>query len=1514
MSGLKSIRIPVSNAEKVVTLELKNDYDSLEILSLKFSQTDVYQSGLCSDYGVVAGRISANNGLGIPNAKVSIFTPLNIDDELDPVISALYPYKEISNRDDNGYRYNLLPKRKQHGGHTPTGTFFDQNDILSSEEYLEVFEKYYTYTVKTNDSGDFMIWGVPIGEQVVHVDVDLSDIGCFSLRPYDFIRKGVGADNFERSYSFKSSSDIDGLPQIVKFDKTIQVYPFIGNEEMCEIGISRVDFDLTEKDIKIEPIALILASSFTDDNGVAMSKTGKIKKEMGYKCGLQTSEGKIECVRFTGKNVTGNDGVTIYPELEYFNITETIDASGSAMVVIPMNLDYMYTNEFGEMEITSDTNKGVPTTTMSRFRLSLDFSDPKIQTAKYLIPNIREYYDGGDMGVYNQSMMCTYTFSDVFEDYLTVPTSYNINNGVDTIPSNTKLHKKGLILNFNSQTNEIIPKDYFYKFIYGKVYTVSSFQGSYDGVGGFLGVKEIRPSSENDCGSSVNYIPTNHAYKNTTKFTLLLSEILLFLQYCMAVIINTIGELLGSSFIDLGDIFDAIKIDMTLIGEVRVFGEHLFGPVKLYWAPFNPIKIFFNKLGYGIQNSLTQVLSLINYPDCEECSTDEESINSSSGSVEYCRIGEIKMLMNNDGTNVTLTAYSGGDNYFRNTITGNTFLNTIFSGEKSREPYSGCTDCFTLDYDTLSNLNSVTLTINGVVVPRYYGMVYPINNIGEYSFNNYKTDFTGSVNTLLNSHFTNGSYDIKYISYDIPTWENMTQSKYTQYTKYVYTHIESGTTNNFREKTGIIEPYPYVNPNDPLQTGYTSGMTISVSQDLIYKTYITTEWGDGRPITTGNTVETTQSSTPWTPYLPKPGSVFINDTESGFTQSSVYEYSGPYNFLGNNDPLTDFTTTNTYYDDYTYAVIRIYDRSVEIKDDLISTQLETDCKRYDTVYNDNLLYKYIFSSGTTYDSPLVPTNENGYEGTDWIESISEVSPKVNILSTIIGDSTTSRLPYQYEGKIFAKKTKSGLSEFRDGVFYIIPVVKGTSKNFGVIKEWYRRKRINTAFCGGVINYSFINNWLHGTLYFFKFKKRIMWDDESVLDLNVRGSKYPTDLIFFNILDNNFYYRSTPYTINDGFVGFDMGTQLKPKKLILHPTTFYDVGVRDEFFGEICTDPRVDPTYSVIRDIGVTSYQEPGNIMEYAISYKMDINNGDMSVTDFFDSNSNLNGDITQLMSINCETGVEGFDLDNPQYFMYNNEFLDPENINYKPYFIGDNGNYGPTPIDLKFFPNGENNRIGLNHFLGDYAQEVPFYLWNKYGTDFGNDNITNKLEGRYNQKWDLENIAHMTLQNMFSISSYNLLTTNYNFFVDGNDDEKYLLKPITKTHGRYLFTGVTIDMLERFDKISLTPPPTDDNGASGYTEGQLWLKVNTYGGTDFKKDPQTGDIYVVKDKKWSTTTPQYVEGSQETFLFETQSNYSGNKQVLSTPFLFYFGLRPENTSLDLLLKYFGPKGAFPSTD
>ena len=1236
-----------------VTVEIKQDYDLLEILSLKFSQQDVYTS-LCADYGVVCGRVTANDGFGIPNAKVSIFVPQLTTHSDDPVISALYPYTSISEKDENNYRYNLLPARKQHGGHVPTGTFPDQTEILTREEYLEVYESYYTYTVKTNESGDFMIWGVPLGQQTINVDIDLSDIGCFSLRPYDFIKKGVGIDKFDRYYNFKSGSDVDGLPQIVNFKKTVEVYPFWGNIDLCQIGITRTDFDLLDKGIKIEPISLILMSTITDDNGDAVKRNGVIRRKSGYKCNLQTTEGRIEAVRYTGKKVYGSDGVTLYPELEYFNPSESIDTDGTAMVVLPMNMEYVYTNEFGEQEITNDINKGIPTTTVARFRFTLDGNNDKTGTAKYLVPQIREYNKNtngsNNLGEYDEELLTTYQFSNVFEDYLNiVPPEGVTTSSMTTAFSNDK---KALMLGTN---NGGVPEDVFYKFIFGKVYTVSSFQGSHYETSGaeallglsrkdaFLGIKEIRPSVEDDCASKANYFPTNFGFRNRIKFGLIISEILLFLQYIFTISFVWIIETLGSTLFSIARTLGPIDLP---------FVDHIF---------FN-FAISLMKLAYNLQEAGQTVLPLTTYPDCEECTSDVDTVDPSN--------------------------------------------NTEFVIE------DGCKK-----YDKFYNESLV------------YAYIWSNNN-------SYGTNISPSNSNNING--TNWETDSKRITY-----------KYFD----------------------VINPWHLL----------------------------------GKPNYSGST---------YVESLTSPG--------SGWTIMA--------------------------------AVVGAAGSTVNIN-----------------------------VSGTAHD----------------VSTFNTTTRRLPNIANIEGYSVS-----------YDKKTKSGLTEIRDGVITVVPVIDGPSKSISVIKEWYKRKRVGVFFCGGVVNYSFIDNWLNGILYFFKFDKRIRWDDEATLDLNQRGTKYPRELVFFNVLDKEFYYRATPYVPITGSTGGFIGQQYSGYKEILHPTTFYDVGVRDEFLFEICQDPRVDPTCSVVRDINATSYQDPANIVEYAINYRLDTNNGNFDVGDFFTGTGMgtnvgvFDGDITQLMSINCEAGIEAFDLDSPHYFFYNGEIMDPEDPTLGDFFTGGTGNYGPTPIDLKFDNNGAFIRQCLNFRLGDYTQKVPFYLWNKLDEGFGSFD-TNLQD---DQQWDKTSIASMKLQRLFSISGATMPETGYTTnYVMADGEEEYLLKPITKTHDGHVFDGDYTDMLERFENISYFAP----TGSSvGNVEGDIWLHVTS--GT--KKNPLGGNIYVVVDGTWTLEPNQYVSGSKETFLFKTINNYTGSKQVLSTPFLFYFGLRPDKTSLDTLIKYYGPKGAFPSTD
>ena len=203
---------------------IDQEFEYLEILSLKILQNQIY-TRQCSDYGVIVGRVSVNNGLGIPNAKVSVFIPLEDIDENDPVISTLYPYKSVEQKNEDGYRYNLLPYEKSYSAHAATGTLPSRLDALTGSTAVEIYDKYYKFTAKTNESGDYMIMGVPLGFQTVVMDVDLSDIGEFSLTPQDLIRIGLATESQVAGNRFRTSNDINSLPQIINLVKNLEISP-----------------------------------------------------------------------------------------------------------------------------------------------------------------------------------------------------------------------------------------------------------------------------------------------------------------------------------------------------------------------------------------------------------------------------------------------------------------------------------------------------------------------------------------------------------------------------------------------------------------------------------------------------------------------------------------------------------------------------------------------------------------------------------------------------------------------------------------------------------------------------------------------------------------------------------------------------------------------------------------------------------------------------------------------------------------------------------------------------------------------------------------------------------------------------------------------------------------------------------------------------------------------------------------------------------------------------------------
>ena len=245
MSETIRIRTTPNGEDKYLKVKIDQEFDFIEVLSMKITQEEAYRN-FCSDYGVIVGRVIINSGFGLPNAKVSVFLPIDDDDKNDTVTNGLYPYSIVTDKDSDGIRYNLLPKTSETNNEcfTPIGTFPNKREILDNEELLHVYCKYYKFTTTTNNAGDFMIFGVPLGTYTIHVDADISDVGIASQRPYELISQGISPKNFETPTKFKGGTNLDTLYQVKSTNYSVNVQPFWGEQESCEIGISRADIDM----------------------------------------------------------------------------------------------------------------------------------------------------------------------------------------------------------------------------------------------------------------------------------------------------------------------------------------------------------------------------------------------------------------------------------------------------------------------------------------------------------------------------------------------------------------------------------------------------------------------------------------------------------------------------------------------------------------------------------------------------------------------------------------------------------------------------------------------------------------------------------------------------------------------------------------------------------------------------------------------------------------------------------------------------------------------------------------------------------------------------------------------------------------------------------------------------------------------------------------------------------------------------------------------------------------------
>ncbi len=620
---------------KTINVQLDQDFEFLEILSLKIQQADVY-SRSCSEYGVVVGRVTANNGFGIPNARVSVFIPISSVDESNPLISSIYPYKSPTDKNEDGFRYNLLPYEKSYSAHAATGTLPTRDDALTDGIAVEIYDKYYKYTTKTNESGDYMIMGVPLGSQTLVMDVDLSDIGEFSLTPQDLIRMGLASEAQVAGNRFKTSNDLSSLPQIINLTRSLSVAPLWGDPEICQIAVNRVDFDLRDDaNIDIQPTSVFMGSIYSTADSQRLRRNAKPKDDMGNLCELSTGPGSILAIRQTiNYDADGN------PILELFQLEKSgniIDGNGVWMTELPMNLDYFITNEFGEKVISNDPTVGIPTKGKYRFKIKWSQSpslSEQTRRAYFLVPNVKEYgwsSNNGDPTIAGTGS----------ESALRQKSSYYF--GLDWSGYTEGFY--GTTANQRALTNNILNQkinceDTFYQFEFNKVYTVSGFidQFKNGAKGRFIGIKEI---DSNECASTINKFPVNEGFRNFDLFFFIFSIILQVIQliglplliiyhflaflwnnFAVAIIAYILYELGKEVAAQIALVAGAIAGSASFGATAgMILGHSLLA--ALYAAAIIFIILKFEEI---VAYKFGRIkLPMITYPDCQSCECDSET-------------------------------------------------------------------------------------------------------------------------------------------------------------------------------------------------------------------------------------------------------------------------------------------------------------------------------------------------------------------------------------------------------------------------------------------------------------------------------------------------------------------------------------------------------------------------------------------------------------------------------------------------------------------------------------------------------------------------------------------------------------------------------------------------------------------------------------------------------------------------------------------------------------------------
>jgi hypothetical protein len=431
-----------------------------------------------------------------------------------------------------------------------------------------------------------------------------------------------------------------------------------------------------------------------------------------------------------------------------------------------------------------------------------------------------------------------------------------------------------------------------------------------------------------------------------------------------------------------------------------------------------------------------------------------------------------------------------------------------------------------------------------------------------------------------------------------------------------------------------------------------------------------------------------------------------------------------------------FYYSPTYFTQYPTDTLTMSNTSRMImRSDRLPTS-DTHDRRF--VLHQNKSFSIYSISDSGLSGQLTPTynvssDNTGGAADDFLEDAGSVA--ANIIQTFSCEGMVPLTCYTGDGENFGVAINTDDCYYLDkeddikkmygGCYYLVqrPSFSNIGKDITSFFEWRSRFRMMFALCRNVISLTFVNNWINGSLYMYTFQKDTLYlAPLSAATFNSDTTyRYCTDTIVFKETNNSFFYRSSPYN-GTKFIGkvppLNSNDELydaSNKRLLGSPTTIIDLGPRDQFVREITFNP--DYEGFIIDKIPTSSYNDTSDILQlFVISRLADasfweqvLSAGDSSINSLFSrTKQRLDGDITQLLSINSEFGVTPYLGDN----------YSQSQIKY--YQTGDG------PVLGVFFSANTQNRdlitpgrttfedntiIYLTNYYGFEDQEVPYWPW-----------------------------------------------------------------------------------------------------------------------------------------------------------------------------------------------------------